>query len=213
MESIVGELGNVDLVSSAARCLRFARCEFAAETNEDLLNRMFFGLGKSHEMKSQGSRTVFHVASNTLRPQGLRDLEKAKFFEITQSWIDSLETRRPADLETQRKYPSYFYLRFFIQPLEHEKWAYLYEGINICAFALQDELECTRLAVAVAEYRLDRGELPKKLDDMVPTYIGEIPTLVLTGAFPSFSIAGNGSFQVGGVKIGRASNDATEARN
>lgn len=211
MESIGGQLDNIDLISAAARSLRFERCAFAAETNEDLLTRMYFGLGKSHEMTSLGDRTAFQVASNVLRPQGLRDLERAKFFEITQSWIEGLETRRRVELEEKRKYPSFFYLRFFIQPLEHEKWAYFLEGNNNCAFAFQEELECTRLAVAVAAYRLDRGGFPQKLDDLVPAYIGQIPRLPLTGETPSFSVAGNGSFQVGNVEIGEPANGAVPA--
>jgi hypothetical protein len=222
MRVIVGQLGKVDLVSAAARAWRIERCAFAAETNEDLLARMLFGFGKFRMARSQPYRptseimanmSFFQSASKILRPEGLRDLERAKFFEMTQGWIESLEARLPTESEGQSKYPSYFHLRFFIQPLEHERWAYLCGANNAFAFAFQEELECTRLAVAISEYRLDHGRLPEKLEDLVPTYIGEILALPLTGGAPSFSSKENGSFQVGNVGIGGPPNSSDQSGN
>jgi hypothetical protein len=95
---------------------------------------------------------------------------------------------RGADFWTPHLTPRAVFAALFLPSLE---WAYDSE------WRVRTQLNVTRTAVAVEQFRLVHGELPRHLDELVPAFMDRIPGDLFNGGRPlSYRIKDNGEYVV-----------------
>ncbi|HEX7010442.1 MAG TPA: hypothetical protein VF184_10695 [Phycisphaeraceae bacterium] len=109
------------------------------------------------------------------RAAGVMDLDQLAYIDAMQAYLDALALPMPARLaaadaaETNLVAVPRIYL---ITRLITPALGSAIKAQETCSGLLL----CTRTALAVERYRLDQGELPQNLADLVPQYLDAVPS-------------------------------------
>lgn len=152
------------------------------------------GIGLSDE--SAGLRAV--VVTWPLRPEGLFDEDRASMVDLTQRILDGVEEPEtwPSEesaLKTEVRERKGNFVEFFRTPLTNQLTESLFGVAKRTLFA-QQLVELAGVACALERFRLREGVLPVDLAELVPDFLPEVPTDLMSGDWVRYRRGPGGDF-------------------